>query len=615
MTRGRPVATVTLQALDAPRPDGNFFTACGAIGAPAPGPPMQRFLTSILFLDVRNSTGLIASDEVAGAETISNVMGRIKPLLGAHGGTLFHSAGDGVGVFFGNTLDACKAGLAAIEEVQRASGAALAVRVGIHNGEVLEIDALHYGAAINFASHLEGVAPPNAVVASDAVLDALKSAEEIAFEPLGRRRLKNIPEPVHVHRVRWRGRPQADPAAPAASPTAPGYELAHGPVIAVVPFDCTAEEPAWRTFASGCVEDIAGALSRFRVLTVISPRSSRIASELDLAPGELGERLGARYLLYGTIRVLGERLRVATALVDAESGSEIWAERFDRGTGALFDVQDEIALQLGAILSAQIEHVERQRIVLTRPDSLQAYELMLTGLHHIYRHTRRDNQRARGAFRRALKADPRYARACAGLSKTYNLDWRYNWTKDRTRALDLALELARTATDLDDFDSRGHSELGFSHLYRCEHAESLRAYERALELNPCDADVMVEYADALVYVGRPQEACERIVAAKRLNPFHPDWYLWAEAGALYQSRRYEDAVTRIAEMKDSSEASRLLAACHARLGDTDRAAHYREAALRRAPNFRLAEWGGGVPFREAADMEHYVGGLSLAGFR
>lgn len=574
---------------------------------------MQRFLTSILFLDVRNSTGLIASDELAGVETLSKVMARIKPVLETHGGTQFHSAGDGIGFFFGNTLDACKAGLAAVEEAQH-NGGTLAVRVGVHNGEVLEIDSLHYGAAINLASRIEGVAAPNTVVASDAVLDALKSVDELAFEPLGRRRLKNVPEPVHVHRVRLRERPQAEPSAHALARPAPGSDPSHGPAIALVPFECAAEAPAWRYFAEGCVEDIAGALSRFRTLTVISPRSSRIASGLDLGPAELGDRLGARYLVYGSIRVLGERLRVATSLVDAESGSEIWAERFDRGTNALFDVQDEIALKLGSILSAQIEHAERRRVILTRPDSLQAYELLLTGLQHIYRHTRRDNQRARSAFRKALKADPRFARACAGLSKTHNFDWRYGWTRDRPRALDLALELARTAIDLDGFDSRGHSELGYSHLYRCEHEESLSAYERALELNPCDADVIVEYGDALVYVGRPQEACERIAAAKRLHPFYPDWYLWAEAGALYQSQRYEDAVARVAEMKDASEASRLLAACHARLGDPKQAARCREAALRRAPNFRLAEWGGGVPFRDPADREHYVGGLRLAGF-
>ena len=199
------------------------------------------------------------------------------------------------------------------------------------------------------------------------------------------------------------------------------------------------------------------------------------------------------------------------------------------------------------------------------------------------------------------------------MSRTYNYDWRYSWTESSDVALDKALDLARDAVSIDESDARGYAELGFVNLYRKRHRASIDAYQRSLTLNPNDADVMVEMADALAHAGRSEEAITQIEKAMRLNPFYPDLYLWNLGGAYFNLKQYEEAIETLERMHNPAEGRRLLAASHAHLGHLEEARQQAALVIEAHPDFSLQQWGTIQPDKNPDDTAHFVEGLKKAG--
>jgi tetratricopeptide (TPR) repeat protein len=238
---------------------------------------------------------------------------------------------------------------------------------------------------------------------------------------------------------------------------------------------------------------------------------------------------------------------------------------------------------------------------------------VLQGQQHIFRYRREENRLARQLYDSALALDPLYARAVAAKSRTINLDWRYGWSEAAEGALDEALALALRATELDESDARGFGELGYVHLYRREHDAAISAYRRARLLNPNDADLMSDMADALAHAGQSEEAVELLDRAMRLNPFYPDQYLWHLGGAYYNLHRYEEAIRAVESMQNITEGRRVLAASYAQLGRLEEARQHARKVVEAHPNFSVERWVRVLPDRLEADSAHFAEGLRRAG--
>ena len=362
----------------------------------------------------------------------------------------------------------------------------------------------------------------------------------------------------------------------------------------------------------GIAEDIIASLSRFRNLMVIARRSSFLFNLKTNSPQEVQRRLGVRYILNGSLRRAGRRLRIAVELVDVASESVLWSDRSSVDVEDLFDLQEEVAGAVASRLSVQIDFAERRQ-ELYYPRDMRAYGLVTRGQHLILRFRKEANLHARRLFDEALEIAPEYSRAHSAMSRTHNLDWRYSWSDAPDDSLEAAIALARGAVALDQLDARGFAELGNAELYKKQLDESLAAYAHALALNPNDSDIIAEYADALVYAGQPRRSVKLMEKAMRLNPYYPDWYLWYLADAYNAMGQPADVVSTIQRMHDPSEGRRLLAANLAHLGMLDEARAHAREVLKLHPAFTLAQWRHRPPYRDETILERYVDGLRKAG--
>jgi adenylate cyclase len=281
----------------------------------------------------------------------------------------------------------------------------------------------------------------------------------------------------------------------------------------------------------------------------------------------------------------------------------------------VFALQDEVTEVIAANLAAEIRVAEWRRAADSAPAELSAYGLLLRGQYLTHRYQRAANLEARFLFERARRLDPGYGRSYAALSRTFNLDWRYAWSDAPGAALDRALELAELAIQYDPFDARGHAEVGLACLYRRQHEASLVAYERAIDLNPNDADILAEMGNALTCLGELDRAKQLLTRAMSLNPFCPDWYLW-HLGDLHSCEGdYQLAIDTLRKMRDQSEAHRLLASSYAHLGKMDEARHHAAQLMKVHPNFSIDHWSTVVPDKDQDAVERLIDGLRKAGLK
>jgi len=392
-------------------------------------------------------------------------------------------------------------------------------------------------------------------------------------------------------------------------------KVSHDQSIVVLPFQFRSSEQKDRWLADGLTEDITTNLSCFREFFVISHRSAHGFPSGKFPPSLIGQKLGVRYVVEGSVRKTGSRIRVQFQLLNTAADLTVWGEQYDRDVEDLYDLQNEITQIIGAATASKIRASETERFRQTPPNNLEAYGFVLRGQSHLMRYTREHLEHARGLYNEALKIDPDYARAISAKSRTLNLEWRYDWSADPKADLNTALDLAQAAIGLDTSDARGYGELGFAHLYRKENDKALSAYDQAMELNPNDAHLMSDRADAMAHSGHSEEAISELQKAMHLNPFYPDQYVWHLAGAYFNLKRYDDVVKTITAMQNPTEGRRLLAASYAYLGETQRAREQVDRILAAHPDFDLDHWGSIQPDKYEDDSLHFLEGLKRAGFQ
>ena len=406
------------------------------------------------------------------------------------------------------------------------------LRIGISFGDVVVDGDDLLGDGVNIATRLEGLAEPGGICIADAVQKQLGGKTDFAFNDLGEHTLKNITQPVRV----WGW--AKEPAQAVGGPSLP---LPDKPSIAVLPFDNLSGQPEETYFSDGITEDIITGLARFRSLFVIARNSSFAFRGKAMDMAEIGRRLGVSYLLEGSVRRAGERVRITAQLIEAGTGSHLWAERYDRSLDDIFAVQDEVAQTIVSTLVGRIEDA-RLRQVLRRPtDSLAAYDCLLRGIAHFWGDTEAANQQALEMFKKAVDLDPGYA-----LARSYRAIVKValsGHASATTEVLHAAFTEANHALELDPLESRCHRILSTICLYRREYDLAERHVRRAFDLNPNDTDIVTMKGRVLVARGRPEEALACFETAVRLNPIHPHWYrysLWHRpvfASALSQKRR------------------------------------------------------------------------------
>jgi adenylate cyclase len=552
-------------------------------------------------------------DEEQNVVHVERALSLFRSLTVDYGGEVVSVRGDGLLALFDSSEQAVRFALQAQNEFREqavwSEGDPIEFRIGIADGEVVESGGNCHGHCVNLAARLQTMADPGGVMATGTVVDAIREMPGLRFRSMGRAALKNLSHPVEVFVLEQESGRRV--RIPDESRPAPAPGAARQPSVAVLKLDNVSGDPAIDHLSEGFVEDVINNLSRFRHLLVIARHSAFLFSLRGYSAHEIGRRLGVRYLLGGSLRQAGKRFRIAVELIDAEHEHVLWSDRFDVGLDELFDWQDEVTATVASRLAVQIDLAQLRREY--DPHDMRAYGLVLRGQQLILNFTKEANAHARRLFEEALELAPDFGRAYSAISRTHNLDWRYQWSASPDSSLAAAVDFARRAIERDSLDARAYAEFGYAHLYHKRIDESVTEYQRALALNPNDADIIAEYADALVYAGEPEKAIEEMERAMRLNPYYPDWYLWYLADAYNALGQSSDVIATVRRMRNPAEGSRLLAANCAHLGMMDEARAAAAEVMRLHPNFTISSWRHRPPYRDPHIIERYVEGLRSAG--
>ena len=583
----------------------------------------QRRLAAILAADVVGYSRLIEGDEEGTRARLRNLQAEIiDPMVADDGGRIVKTMGDGFLIEFASAIDAVRNALALQGAVQRRNvdipeNSRIAFRMGINVGDIIvEGDDIH-GDGVNVAARLEGLCEPGAVYVSDTVYDQAEGKLTASFEDLGEQTVKNIAKPVRVYRAQpikgadqKTGNGAGDPAKP--QPAADGD--GEPPSIVVLPFANMSGDPEQEFFVDGLTEDILTELSRFHDLLVISRTSSFTYKNKEIKVSDIAKELDVRYVLEGSVRKAGNRVRVTVQLIETESDRHVWAERYDSQLEDIFDIQDELTPAIAAILPGRIEADRQERVKRKTPDNMAAYELVLVGkvLHH--RSNREDNEEATRLLQRAIELDPGYAHAHAWRACTLGQAFVYDWCDDREATEQLIAAELETARELDENDSDVHRVLAalslvFNDFDKAEHHQAA-----ALRLNPNDDLIVVQNGEVLTWVGRAEEGIEWVKKAMRLNPFHPPRF-WGHLGrAHFTARQYNEAIKAYSQLSvPDAAAQAFLAASHAYLDDVAGAAKHRDALLAAQPEFTAATHIATLHYKYDAERDHLREGMLKAG--
>jgi TolB-like protein/class 3 adenylate cyclase len=580
---------------------------------------VRQRLSAILFADVVNYSGAMERDQLGTHRRVMRRLNLFKSLIGDYQGRVFDVEGDAVKAAFDSAFQAVRFAVEMQREfrndaVWNTDPDEPVFRIGINLGEVIEEIDGYYGHEVNVAERLQSLSPPGGICISESVHRVVQGKLPIHMSPIGRQSLKNMAEPVEAYAIDLDATtaPTKLPALPIASSPQP---TGHNPSVVLLPLRNLSDDPRDAHLCDGITSDIITNLSRFRELLVIARHSAFHFRDASVDLHDVGRQLGVQYALTGGLQRSQSRLSINVQLVEIRTGGIIWSDRYKGDLSDVFDFQEDITGIIAARCAGQVMAAERRRISSQPPSDLRAYGLVLRGQDLSIQFRKEAVLHARRLFEEAANADPNYGRSYAGMSRTFNLAWRYRWTDSPEAALDRSMELAVDATRRDSLDARGHSELGFACLYKRQHDASLAAYERAIELNPNDADTLAEMGDSLTSSGSADRAIELLKRAMRLNPLYPDWYLWNLGEAHFSLCSYADAIQTLQKMRDQSQAHRLLASSYALLGQMTDAHHHAKQVLAVDPEFSLEHWRTVPPYKNTEHIDRLIEGLQIAGLR
>ena len=579
------------------------------------GQRVQRRLSAIVAADVVGYSRLMEADE-AGTHARYKTLREefLDPKVTEYGGRIVKTTGDGTLIEFASAVDAVSHAV----DIQRGMAernadlpedTRIVLRLGINVGDIIiDGDDIH-GDGVNVAARLESLCEPGGVFISASVHDQVVGKIEAAFDDLGEHTVKNIARPIRVYSARL----GPGKATPSRAPETP-LPLPDIPSIAVLPFANLSGDAEQEFFADGITEDILTELSRFRDLFVISRTSAFTYKGKNLTVQEVARELGVQYVVEGSVRKAGNRVRITAQLIDAETDRHIWAERYDRDLEDIFAIQDEITQTISATLPGRVEASRRERAQNKPTDSMAAYELVLGGklLHH--RSNRDRNPEALEMVDRAIAIDPKYAHAHAWKACILGQAWSYGWMEDADATFEEINRELQIALTLDENDSDVHRILAAVHLTRHEFDKAAFHQDRALALNPNDDLIVVQKGEILTWMGEPEDGISWIEKAIRLNPYHPERF-WGHLGrAYFGARRYPEAISAFQKIAAPDLGPHaFLAAANARGGDEAAVERHASEVLALAPEFSAASHVETLHYANDADRAHLRDALTEAG--
>ncbi|MCG6950990.1 MAG: adenylate/guanylate cyclase domain-containing protein [Betaproteobacteria bacterium] len=576
---------------------------------------LRHRLAAILAADVVGYSRLMAQDDRATLGLLDASRGVFRARVEANQGRVVDLAGDSVLAVFETASGAVNAALEiqkalAITGEAQAEARRMRFRIGIHLGDVIEkADGTVYGDGVNIAARLEGLAEPGGITLSGMVHEAVRSRVAAQFADLGEQSVKNIGAPVRAFRVL---REASDAAAAVLGPAA--LPLPGKPSIAVLPFTNMGGDAEHEYFADGIVEDIITELSRYSELFVIARNSTFTYKGRAVKVQDVRRDLGVHYVVEGSVRRSGNRVRLTVQLIDATTGNHVWAERYDRDFVDLFALQDELTRAIVATLPGRLGAAEAERLRRKPPSDMAAFDYLLAGKIHHHRATPEDNDEALRLLDKAIALDPQFAQAYAWKACTLGQAAERGFRDPPEKFLMLAWEEINKAVALDENDVECHRLLCEVCIETRQLDQAVVHNERALAMNPNDPRLVAQKGEVLTWLGQPAEAVEWLKTAMRLDPHGAPARAHLLGRALFGARQYAEALEAFRRIRSPRPGHlAFMAACAAQLDRDDEARERLAAALALKPDLAIKSFVAGLFYREASDREHLAAALRKAG--
>jgi TolB-like protein/tetratricopeptide (TPR) repeat protein len=582
---------------------------------------VQRRLAAIFAADVAGYSRLMGSDEEGTLQTLNLYRSVITQLVEEHEGRIVATAGDSVLAEFVSPVQAVRSAVAVQRALDRRNAdledaRQMRFRIGVNLGDVMIQGTDVLGEGVNIAARLEQMAPPAGIFVSGTVWEQIEGKVAFPCVYVGDEKVKNIARPVRTYRVSWE-QAEAPSASFSGPPVAPA--LPDRPSIAVLPFTNMGSDIEQEYFADGISEDIITALSKWRWLFVIARNTSFVYKGKPIDIKQVGRELGVRYVLEGSVRKAGNRVRITAQLIEAATGRHLWGERYDRDLADAFAVQDEITDAVVGAIEPELRRVEQQRAARKSPEAMDAWDHHMRGMWRFHQFSPEDNVAAEGLIRRAITLDPEFAPGYAALARVYTQRIVFEWSEDPESDRKAAYAMARRAVELDDKDTYAHYTRAWASLLMREHDDAIGEAQKSIDLTPNFALGYYMLGVARVFRGRFEQAIDPFRRAMRLSPHEPLTFFFCYYSGLaqYHQGHYEEAA-RMARMgiaiRPTHMLYRVLAASHGQLGHTEEAQVALAEMRRLMPKAAERLWELMNPYFDSAHRAQFIDGLRKAGW-
>jgi len=576
----------------------------------------KRRLVAIVSADVKGYSRLMNMDEDATIRTLTKFRNIITDRIEYYQGRVVDITGDNLLAIFPSVVDAVNCAVViqrklAKENADLSDTRKMEFRIGINLGDIIEEGERIYGNDVNMAARLEELADGGGICISGTAYDQVEAKLGLTYEYLGKCSVKNMYHPIRAYKIIVES--ETPPAWQATS-----LKIPDRPSIAVLPFKNMSEDIEQEYFSDGITEDLITDLSKISGLFVIARNSVFTYKGKDLKADQVGRELGVRFVLEGSVRKAGERIRITAQLVDATTEDHLWAERYDRDLEDIFALQDDVTKKIVDALAVTLTQGEKDRLGRKYTSSVDAYDYLLRGWTYFNRYTKRSNELARLMFQNAIDLDTQFAYAYVGLGTTYYEDWSHQWNPD-PRNLERAFELAQKALAMDNSLPEAQGLLGHLYVWRKEHDKAIAAKKKVIAVDPNNALGYVDLAQVLIWADQAEEAIELVEQGMRLNPYYPAKYLWVLGFAYGALERYEegiDAQKRALTLNPDYLASHAaLASFYALTGHMYEAQAEAEEVMRLSPYLTLDVYRERLPFKDKVKLDRFIHSLGKAGLK
>ena len=621
----------------------------------------KRKLTAILSADAVGYSRLMGDDEEATIRTLTEYRDAITVLVNEHKGRVVDSPGDNVLAEFASVVDAVRCAVETQEQIAERNAdlpenRRMLFRIGVNLGDIVDEGDRIYGDGVNIAARLESLAETGGICISGTAFDHVKGKLEVGYKYLGEQKVKNIKEPVRIYKMlldpddvgkiigekklrpgqrKWVNltvaamlillagaftiwhfyfRPQSMEKVATVLPEKPS--------IAVLPFNNLSGDSDQDYLADGITENIITALSKIPEMLVIARNSVFTYKDKPIKIQQVGQDLGVRFVLEGSIQKAEDQVRITGQLIDATTGHHLWADQYDRELEDLFAVQDEITMHIASALQVELTDGKQAQVRHRSTNNLRAWSYAVKGYSLYERITKDDNAKARELFEKAVESDPDYAWAWAMIGFTYFIDTRYGWHRPREESEKMMIEYGQKAVKLDDSIPDVYLLLASPHIWRKEHDEAIALAEKAIAIDPNSAESYAELGMYYRFAGRFEDSIRMTEKAIRLHPYYPDWYLYSLEYSYYYLGQYEKAIEfakkhlKLIENRGGTDTfwqHLILAQNYIRLGQDKDARYHAAEALKKNPEYTFKWEREGSMYKDPALIEQQIEDLRKAG--